>query len=159
MYPTYNSNIKRLQLGLTLLELVVATAILAILATLAVAQYQNYQERIKQEQAIQDIRLLSVQISSYAFDHNGSFPDSLDDIGQGSYEDPWGNPYQYLNIVTTKGKGKVRKDKNLVPINSDFDLYSMGPDGNSVSPLTAQTSQDDIIRANNGQYYGLASDY
>ena len=45
----------------------------------------------------------------------------------------------------------------MVPINEFFDLYSMGADGKSVSPLTAQASHDDIIRAYDGQYVGIAS--
>ena len=53
----------------------------------------------------------------------------------------------------------VRKDHNLVPLNTDFDLYSMGPDGESASPLTAKASRDDIIRANNGSYIGTATNY
>ena len=53
----------------------------------------------------------------------------------------------------------MRKDHRLVPINSDYDLYSMGKDGRSVSPLTARHSHDDIIRANDGDYVGLAKDY
>jgi len=53
----------------------------------------------------------------------------------------------------------VRKDHNLVPLNTDYDLYSMGPDGNSVGPLTAKASRDDIIRANNGSYIGPAANY
>ena len=55
--------------------------------------------------------------------------------------------------------GQLRKDKNLVPINTDYDLYSKGPDGKSVTPLTANSSRDDIIRANNGAYVGEAEDY
>jgi general secretion pathway protein G len=35
----------------------------------------------------------------------------------------------------------------------------MGKDGASVSPLTARASRDDIVRANNGAFVGLASDY
>jgi general secretion pathway protein G len=62
-------------------------------------------------------------------------------------------------MSTVKGNGKKRKDRNLVPLNSDYDLYSQGPDGNSVSPLTAAASQDDIIRANNGGFVGKAEDY
>jgi general secretion pathway protein G len=54
---------------------------------------------------------------------------------------------------------ECRKDRNLVPINTDYDLYSMGADGKSVPPLTAMASRDDIIRANDGQYIGLASRY
>ncbi|MEW6683930.1 MAG: hypothetical protein AB1451_13595 [Nitrospirota bacterium] len=55
--------------------------------------------------------------------------------------------------------GQARKDQFLVPLNSTYDLYSMGPDGDSKPPLKAKMSQDDIIRANDGQYIGLAADY
>lgn len=55
------------------------------------------------------------------------------------------------------GVGGARKDRFLVPINSDFDLYSMGKDGQSVAPLTAQKSHDDVIRASDGAFYGLAA--
>jgi len=87
------------------------------------------------------------------------FPDTLDDVGYGDWKDPWRNPYQYLNFANVKGKGKMRKDRFLVPINSCFDLYSMGPDGQSVPPLTAKVSRDDVIWANDGGFIGLASDY
>jgi general secretion pathway protein G len=53
----------------------------------------------------------------------------------------------------------MRKDRNLVPINSDYDLYSMGPDGESMPPLTAARSRDDIVRANNGGFVGTAEAY
>jgi general secretion pathway protein G len=53
----------------------------------------------------------------------------------------------------------VRRDHFLVPVNTDFDLYSLGEDGKSQSPFTAADSQDDIVRANNGGYVGLVSDY
>ena len=73
--------------------------------------------------------------------------------------DPWGRPYAYLNIAAAGGIGDVRKDKNLNPLNTDFDLYSLGEDGASASPLTAKNSRDDIVRANNGAYIGLGEDY
>jgi general secretion pathway protein G len=53
----------------------------------------------------------------------------------------------------------ARKDRFLVPINSTYDLYSMGADGKSVLPLTAKHSHDDIIRANDGTYIGVAELY
>ena len=56
-------------------------------------------------------------------------------------------------------KKNMRMDKNLVPINADFDLYSKGRDGKSQQPLTAKDSLDDIVRGNDGGYYGLASKY
>ena len=56
-------------------------------------------------------------------------------------------------------KGKPRKDRFLHPINSDYDLYSMGKDGESVEPLTAKKSHDDVIRANDGSFVGLAVEF
>ena len=53
----------------------------------------------------------------------------------------------------------MRKDKNLVPLNADYDLYSKGKDGKSQPPLTAKVSYDDIVRANNGGFVDLASKY
>lgn len=55
--------------------------------------------------------------------------------------------------------GQMRRDHFLVPVNTDFDLYSLGKDGRSQSPFTAADSQDDIVRANNGLYVGLVSEY
>lgn len=56
-------------------------------------------------------------------------------------------------------QGEMRKDRFLVPINTWFDLYSMGPDGKSAAPLTAAASRDDVIVANDGDFIGLASLY
>ncbi len=57
------------------------------------------------------------------------------------------------------GVGGARKDRFLVPINSDFDLYSMGRDGQTAAPLTANKSHDDILRASDGGFYGLAANF
>jgi general secretion pathway protein G len=35
----------------------------------------------------------------------------------------------------------------------------MGKDGDSVSPLKAKASRDDILRANDGAFVGLAATY
>jgi len=56
-------------------------------------------------------------------------------------------------------KGKARKDHSLVPLNTDYDLYSKGKDGQSRPPLPAPVSQDDVLRANNGGFIGLASTF
>jgi general secretion pathway protein G len=58
-----------------------------------------------------------------------------------------------------KGKGPLRKDGKLNPLNTDYDLYSVGADGLSAGPLTAMQSRDDIVRANNGAFVGLGEDY
>jgi len=55
--------------------------------------------------------------------------------------------------------GSARKDHFLVPLNTDYDLYSVGRDGKSHPPLSAPDSADDVIRANDGAYIGLAANY
>jgi general secretion pathway protein G len=112
----------------------------------------------KTSTTIDEITEIQVAIDAF-YSSNGIYPESLDEVFDEIPLDQWGNPYQYLNLSTVKGKGKRRKDKNLVPINSDYDLYSMGPDGESVSPLTASASKDDIVRGRNGAFVGIATDY
>ena len=144
--------------GFTLLEILIALAIVAILASIAVPSYQAYVEKARIAQAMADINDIEQSIERF-YVGNNRLPADLTELGKAGLRDPWGSPYQYLNIATAMGLGMVRKDRSLVPINSDYDLYSMGADGQSVSPLTAEVSRDDIVRANNGGFVGLASDY
>jgi len=146
--------------GFTLIEVLTVTAILATLAAIAIPTYSNYMQRAKIAKCITEVIMLELEITAY-IGNNGKLPDNLNDLGRGNILDPWGNPYQFLNFdnVKGKGKGKMRKDHNLVPLNTDYDLYSMGKDGKSKSPLTAKASHDDIVRANNGSFTGIASDY
>ena len=144
--------------GFTVIEIVLVVAILAVAAAVALPAYANYRERVRIAQAVIDIKGIEAQINSYAIE-NRALPASLSDVGRGGMLDPWGNPYQYTNLETAKGKGSARKNKNLVPINSDFDVYSNGKDGDSAPPLTAKASRDDIVRASDGRFVGLASDY
>jgi general secretion pathway protein G len=157
MIVAANYLMKNTHSGVTLLELMVAMTIVGILSIIAIPSYQQYIENSEQTIAIGDIRDIEATIERY-YIINQSYPADLNAIGF-SKLDPWDNPYQFLNFDSVKGKGKFRKDKNLVPINSDYDLYSKGPDGRSVSPLTAKHSRDDVIRAKNGQYIGIAEDY
>lgn len=149
--------IKRLT-GFSLVELMLAVAILGVIAAIAYPSYQGYQDRAKVARAISEIIGLCMVISAYETD-NRSLPNSLSDVSAGNKLDPWGNPYRYLKISLVKGKGQLRKDKSLVPINSDYDLYSMGKDGMSTAALTAKNSHDDVIRARDGKFIGLASDF
>ena len=144
--------------GFTVVELMLGVAILAMLAGIAYPSYQRYAERARVAQAVIDIASISAAVKAYAVD-SLAYPANLDEVGKAGMKDPWGNPYQYTNLDDVKGKGKARKNKNLVPINSDFDLYSIGKDGASTSALTAKVSRDDVVRANDGRFIGLASDY
>ncbi|MBL8360241.1 MAG: prepilin-type N-terminal cleavage/methylation domain-containing protein [Rubrivivax sp.] len=144
--------------GFTLVELALGLLIMSVLIALALPSYNGWRERVKVKAAQDDIIAISAVIDS-RFTDTGALPDSLADIGRSGKLDPWGNEYQYLNLMTAKGKGAARKDHSLVPLNSDYDLYSTGPDGASSPPLTAKASRDDILRANNGRFIGPASLY
>ena len=153
-------HLRRLIRGITLVELALTVMIVAILAVISTTTYKSYKEKSAVNQAMTDIGMIQAAVALYAVDNQG-LPDTLAQVSTqiAGMLDPWGNPYQYLNHTDAKGKGKFRKDKNIVPINSDYDLWSNGPDGNSVPPLTAMPSRDDIVRANNGRFIGIASDY
>jgi general secretion pathway protein G len=144
--------------GFTLIELMLVVGLIAVLATLAWPKYNDYRDRIRVNQAKLDIVMMATRITLYWQDAH-EYPSSLAAVGLGEMLDPWGRPYQYLNLQSGHGLGQARKDHSLVPINTDFDLYSMGPDGRSAPPLTSQLSRDDIVRANNGQFVGPASSY
>lgn len=146
--------------GFTLIELIIIIAVIGILSAIAIPTYASYKEKQKISACKLDIKTIDTAIRNYFTENNG-YPDTLADVNLAGMRDPWGNPYQYLNIAGSgkKTPGGARKDHFMVPINTDFDLYSMGPDGMSVAPLTAKASRDDIIRANDGQYIGPASEY
>jgi general secretion pathway protein G len=73
--------------------------------------------------------------------------------------DPWGNAYGYTNFETVDGFGKNRKDKNLKPLNSHYDLYSIGRDGETATNLANSRAQDDVILALDGAFIGLGADF
>jgi len=143
--------------GFTLIELMISAALLATLAAIGIPIYSSYLDRARNTVAISDIANLQIKIHGYEVD-NGQLPGSLSDVEWNS-PDPWGHPYQYLNFAAAGPgwKGKARKDRFLVPLNSSYDLYSKGKDGQSKAPLTPKVSKDDILRANDGGFIGLAS--
>ena len=146
------------QLAYTLLEILVVVAIIGILAAIAVPAYNRYVERVRVAQAVGELTVMSVAIAKY-MDDNRAPPDTLAQVDLQGKLDPWNNPYVFTNLVGVNGRGSARKDKNLNPLNSDFDLYSVGKDGQSKLPLSPKVSQDDVLRARDGRFIGLAKDF
>ncbi len=231
--PMHRSHLPRDD-GFSLIELMLAVAIVGVLAALAVPNYMEFIEKARVARAISELHSLAKDIKGFAL-AVGTYPNSLADVGRSTMLDPWGSPYQYyrincgtvedtLNLAKLKlrrknspgiipahhsfsansewgvvwtienrphqgyrhlvaaggnggggsnggsneggssngincGQGGARKDRHLHPISSDFDIYSMGKDGDSVKPLTAKKSHDDVIRASDGGYYGLAKNF
>jgi general secretion pathway protein G len=143
--------------GLTLIELLIVLAVIGILATMGFLVYANVTEHARTARAVADIANVSSEILTFEATTE-RLPINLAEIGRAALLDPWGRPYEYLNF-SVGPLGLQRKDLALIPINTDFDLYSRGKDGVSQPPLTAAVSLDDIVRANDGQYIGLASGY
>ncbi len=149
---------RRRAIGLTVIELLFAVLILGVLGGIAQSKYSDYREKIRRQQAILDITTLQVVIAQYEFEEH-KVPGSLADVGRAGMLDPWGRAYMYTDIGAPGGLGAARKDHKLNPINSDYDLYSMGPDGVTKKQLTNQDSLDDIVRARDGAFIGVAADF
>jgi general secretion pathway protein G len=144
------------QRGVTLLQLLTVVAIIGVLGTLAVPSYSDYIERSRVSRALGLLGEIEIAIRRFQVSYDGDLPDSLVEIGFDDRLDPWGNAYRYVNIVDG---GSPRTDHTASPINSDYDLFSIGPDGETANALTADESADDIVRANDGGFFGVVADY
>ncbi len=148
------------RVAFTLIELLIVLAIIATLMGVGMPLYQNQLERARIMVAISDIKTMQERIKDFLFE-NRRLPDTLTEVPGAKRLDPWGNPYEYLNIEAggKRVKGKARLDKFNVPVNTDYDLFSKGKDGDSKKPLMNKVSWDDILRANNGAFVGVASEF
>lgn len=133
---------------------------MAALTAVAVPNYEKYVERAKTKHATADIFRISLEVEHY-YNANDSYPGALSALNAAIPKDPWGHAYQYLAIDVSPAPApyKIKRDESLHPLNSDFDLYSLGPDGKTTTQVDAQSSRDDIIRAGNGGYIGPASEF
>ena len=83
--------------GFTLVEVLIVLFILAVLAVVALPKYLDYQERIRVNQAITEIRAMNALLRAYMID-NTTPPDDLAASVRANTLDPWGRPYQYLKL-------------------------------------------------------------
>ena len=158
--------------GFTLAELMVVITIVGILSTIGLRVYKHFIDKARNTRAVAEIRMYEKEIVNFLNDTE-RLPNAFAELGLGVTLDPWKNPYQYINFDTSpgaednrrtkgaKGKGKgigkgLEKDS---PLNTDYDLFSKGKDGMSAPALADDVSKDDIIRADDGGYTGLASGY
>jgi general secretion pathway protein G len=151
-------SLRRHQRAFTLIELLLAVAVLALIAGVAVPVYRGYVLEAQVGQAVQEVRQMELILKDAVLD--GRLPATLAEAGITGMTDPWGYAYQYLPIAGYPGNtNNARKDKDEKPINSDFDLYSPGADGETNKSLQSKKTDDDVFRGKNGGFVGLGRDY
>ena len=124
---------RRMQSGFTLIEMMVVIAIIGVLAALIVPKIMSRPDQARRVAATQDISTVMQALKLYRLD-NGRYPTSEQGLRalvekptadpipnnwkDGGYlerlpNDPWGNPYQYLNPG----------------VHGEIDVLSYGADG------------------------------
>jgi general secretion pathway protein G len=146
------------QNGFTLIEILIVMGIMGVLAGISIPVYFNYIHRAKIAKAAAEIRIIEKEILAFEIGSDADIlPVTLAQIELDGMLDPWGNPYQYYNVATATGNGIRRVDGAANPINTDFDLYSLGRNGITNPSITDVDGQDDIVYANNGRFVGLST--
>jgi general secretion pathway protein G len=142
---------------MTLLELMVVIAIVSLLAVIAVPSYTAQMDKVRTGRAIAEVGALQVAIDRYELAH-GALPARLADLPTPTPLDPWGQPYEYLNF-SIAGNAKQRKDGALHPINTTYDLYSIGPNHQTKDSLRSKEGREDIVRGRDGNFIGKGEDF
>ena len=140
-----------------MVELIAVIVLIGLLSGLGFGRLRDAIDQAKVVKAITDLKAMSVALNELE-----PLPASLAAIGWAGKLDPWGRPYVYNPFPPRTGKAPppgARMDRFLVPINSRYDLFSVGKDGGSARPLTVKASRDDIIVANDGGFIGLAKKF
>lgn len=151
---------RQVRAGLTGIELLVTGALLATLAVIVVPPFTNAQKKSRVTRAVAMIRSIEADLTVYITKY-GRPPNTLLQAGIATPRDPWGHQYRYLKITGggPRAVASSRKDYSMVPVNTTYDLYSMGPDGDSRPAFAARASRDDIVRAADGAYVGPVSEF
>lgn len=144
--------------GFTLVEMLAAMLIVGILMGIAIPKLFQSLDKTRQARAIVELEYMQQQIEIYR-NLKGKVPDQWSDLAAGAIpSDPWGRSYVY-NSHGFVSSLLFRTNGPLIPINTDYDLYSMGKDGISLANILLLGSTDDIVRADNGAFFGIVTDY
>ncbi len=152
-------NKRKYSQAFTTVEMLIVVSVFVLIASITINTGLAFIDKIRARTVISDLKAIQIEVDKF-YKASGSYPDGLDEIYTSTQTDPWNIAYQYLRI---KGgppnvTGKQRKYKSL-KVNTSYDLYSMGPDQETASPLTASISLDDIIRGRNGDFIGYVTDF
>lgn len=124
--------------GFTLIEIIIAIAIVGIMAAVAVPSINKYISRARITACRQLIQTAHQATVTYSLDHSGKVPDSQDawvtaltggdepeiEGGADALNDPWGNPLRYEKM----GRGnrfKISSDGPDMESGTDDDLTNV----------------------------------
>lgn len=141
--------------GFTLVELLIAMGVIFVLAAIAIPSFLGALNNARIARCVGDVRTIGNEVNAIGF-MTGTYPTYLTETTYNDLTDPWGNDYVYKNLRIPANAGHGRTDRFNVQVNSNFDLYSMGPDKDTADSLVSSTSRDDVVWANEGAYIGLA---
>ncbi|HVS24358.1 MAG TPA: prepilin-type cleavage/methylation domain-containing protein [Gammaproteobacteria bacterium] len=142
---------------MTLIELLSVVVVAGLIAVVGIPSMNTYVNHGRAVIAIGDIGNISGLLYRWQL-NTRAFPETLAEAGLDGRLDPWGHPYRYLKIDNAQPTDR-RLDPNLRAINTDFDIYSLGPDGETQTEIMAPQARDDVIRGNNGRFIGVAENY
>ena len=113
--------------GFTLIELMLVVIIIGVLAMMVMPRLVGRSEEARTAAGKADISNISVGLDMFEM-HIGHYPASLDELMQkGSNPDTWKGPY--LKKAPKDPWGREYHYKCPGTHNSDYDLYSAGPNG------------------------------
>ena len=148
---------------MTLIELLMVLAVIGVLSAFALTIMSGRSERARAQEAVTDIGRIALAISVYETRPDrlaAGLPDDLTALGiePEVLIDPWGRPYRYFKPGSDDST-LARLSRSGGPLNRDYDLYSLGPDGVTKASIGEAESTDDVLRAAQGRFIGTAADY
>jgi prepilin-type N-terminal cleavage/methylation domain-containing protein len=135
----------KLQAGLTLIEIMIAVAILAIISAIAIPVYQGYLTEARYGTAMKDIRQVQLILDDLAGDNNLAALDGDVETDLGVYMDPTGTVILGAPASTPAGTepwldpwGRIYRYRRPDEDSQDYLLFSQGPDAADASDDAAK---------------------